>query len=128
MSRTSYAQADIALYSRKIGNNKTSATQYQVVLTNFRDPMGRRDLRGLPGTNKRVKDFIKDDRRFKAIVDYFRMVAYDVVKQQKHTYVSITFEDCHGRYISPAVTELVADALEADGYKVMVQHYELPKQ
>ena len=127
---------DIGIYSygSKSKSGKPKA-QFEVDVSKFRDPQGQKQFSGMDGTNPLVRDWVKEDPRLETVVQQARILADDLIKSKPvndgtktelksvSSWLSISFADIHGKWASPAVAELVANALEADGYKVYVKHF-----
>lgn len=121
MPRTTIGLAEVGLYIAAATTPLTS--WYEVNCFNMRDPIGREDLKKLTGADPAVKEFVRADPKLPAIISHCHMLVHDAVKKQGLNYISITFRDHHGKWISRAVGELVADHLDKEGYKVNVLDY-----
>lgn len=124
MPRVQATLAKVGLYSLPYTANPFQA--YLVDLSAFRDPMGQPDLRLLDGRDARVREWIKDDPRYIPLLHEVRCLVADVIGSQKKAWMSIAFRDHHGKWISPAVAELIGDELDKLGYDVSVTHVALP--
>ena len=130
--------ADIGIYSFGEKGNVTPKVQFEFDCTSLRDPTGQKQFANLTGTSVAVREWIKADDRVNAIVASCRLLANDLIKPKPRTsfgktemiqvskWLSFSFKDFHGKWAAPAMAELVADALDLDGYKVTVVHYGLP--
>jgi RNase adaptor protein for sRNA GlmZ degradation len=95
----------------------------------MRDPMSNRGFKqkfadGRPGE---VQKFVAEDPRYDAILDTVKFLAHTQLRSAAATgkWLTISIRDHHGKWIAPAVGELLADALTRDGYKVHVYHQDL---
>lgn len=123
-NRTLLSQAEVGIYAFGANNpnNMSSITlQYQFDVSSFRDPIGHKSFKGMDGTHEEVKKWILSDKRVKSLIDEVHRLVYDHVDNGKTRWLSIGFIDHHGKWISAAVAELVADSLP-DKYKVAVVH------
>lgn len=125
--RVVLALADIGLYA--VGTSKTSPNlnfHYQFDCSQFRDPIGQRNLRGMDGKDAKVQAFIMEDPRLRTILSMVKLIAADcgalTDDNRGGKWTTIAFTDHHGRYISAAVAELVAKELDALGVRVGIQH------
>ena len=129
--------ADIGLYSFGAKGGVFPNVQFEFDCTTLRDPTGQKQFAALTGTHDSVKAWIKEDEKVCAIISSCRLLANDLIKPKPRTdksgtemvqvsrWLSFSFKDFHGKWAAPARAELVADALDTDGYKVTVVHYGL---
>lgn len=125
MPRTSTAgSADISIYTAKSSRMGNIVAQYRSDLTHFRDPIGQSYLRKecVDGRDPAVREWISLDPRVDALIHAALMISHDIFKNQKGVWASFGFTDHHGRWIAPAVGEIVGNALSEVGYKVCVNH------
>lgn len=122
--RTSEAQADINIYSYGKATQTPPVTKYTVNVRNLRDPIGNASLRQVckDGRAPAVIEWVAEDERVEIIVTELVGLAHAHIKHGKETYVSIGFVDHHGKWIAPAVAEIVAAAMERAGFSVSVRH------
>lgn len=101
--------------------------QYRSDLTHIRDPIGQPLLtqKCKDGRDQLVREWIRGDLRVKALIHATLMIAHDTFKNQRCVWTSFGFTDHHGRWISPAIGEIVGDALDKEGYKVCVNHLDV---
>jgi len=121
------SQLNITLHSFGDVTANKPAVQYLIDVRTLRDPVGQKKFvdADLDGTNKEVKNFVMEDERVVAITEECRNLVYSLVNSANVPYVSVGFLDYHGRWIAPAVCELVADALDEAGFPCSVSHHEL---
>ena len=106
-------------------------TQFVFNVGRFRDPQGQVQFAGKNGTDPTVQDWILSDNRVKAVVRDCQILAMDLLKphppsdKPRTEWVSFSFFDHHGKWIAPAVAELVAKDLTSKGFKVAVHHLTL---
>lgn len=119
--RVSVPEAQIGLYaaSERVGS-MPQFPHYTFKVGQLRDPIGHAPFKGLDGRDPEVRKWIQEDKRVKAIIDQVRMLAHDHIKTAQQKWLSICFRDIHGKWISAALAEIVADALEE--YKVCPIH------
>lgn len=117
--RVELKNAKVGIYSAKIGAIPNST--YIIDVSNFRDPMGQKEFRKLDGRDEKVKEWINSDRRVPALIDAVAQVAIDAAKNAGVNYLSICLYDHHGKWIAPALAEIVADKL-AEHVDVAVRH------
>lgn len=101
---------------------RPSTARYYFQVANFRDPQSKRGLRLLDGRDEPVKKFVGADPRVKLIRDEVLSLAYTHIRGEKEAFFSLALEDRHGKWIAPAIGEIVADALDDAGFKVVVVH------
>lgn len=118
---------NITIHSYGSVTKNKPACRYLIDVIKLRDPVGQKDfiVKDFLGTDRDVQDFVKEDERVPAIIDECVNIVAAHVGGNKEPYVSIGFHDHHGRWIAPAVAELVADGLDAAGYPCAVTHHEL---
>jgi hypothetical protein len=112
---------------------KQPAAQFEFDVSTFRDPVGQKQFNRAVGTCPDVRDWVAQDRRVPGVVNVCRLLAEDLCRPHpKGTgtevisgWLSISFKDHHGKWIAPAVAELVANQLDKDGFNVIVLHHEL---
>ena len=123
----------IGVYSFGTQSSDKPVAQYEFDVSKLRDPQGQQQFKNRFGWDLEVRDWMKEDSRLRALVQDCRLLAADLLGQRPKgsgaaasisTWTSFSFKDFHGRWISPAVAELVADALSADGWRVTVHHRE----
>ncbi len=125
----------IGIYSGGVG--KGAAGQFEFNVSLLRDPTGQKQFSGMNGTHGNVIEWVKQDKRVQIIVKDCLILADDLIKP-KHkegkepeaacAWLSLAFRDHHGKWIAPAVSEIVADALDKAGYLVAVHHGGIPKE
>lgn len=127
----------IGVYSfgDKVGGGP--AAQFEFDVTKLRDPAGQKQFSGMNGTNPAVRAWVSADKRVEAILNQCLILADDLIKPKQRetsgvirydpvsTWLSFAFRDYHGKWASPAIAELVADALDKEGYQVYVIHHSL---
>ena len=120
--RTDFSQAQIGIYSYKHGGAPADS-QFEFDLERFRDPIGNQNLRKVAqdGTHAEVKKWIREDPRLPAILESVRLLAEDRIVHGGFKWISFAFTDFHGRWISRAVAEIVADSLSG-AFNVGVLH------
>ena|SRR5688572_25770230 len=116
--RASISQAQIGIYTNKIGSTSGPIPTYEFHLTAFRDPMSKfvKDT----GESEAVQEWIKVDPRVAPIIHQCLLLAADHIDAGHSNWLTIGFRDVHEKWISRAVANLVADALAAEQYKVAV--------
>src|SRR5260370_38640208 len=119
MSRTDVHKANVGLYDF-FQDIHTPVPQYEFQLGAFRDPQHK--FKSVDGRSKAVQEWIIDDPRMPALLSTIEMLVFDQVKEQKAAWLSIGFRDYHGKWISAALVEIIADRLSARGFDVMVRH------
>jgi hypothetical protein len=132
MPRVNLAQSEIALYTfGKLCKSPITppATDYLIDVAGMRDPMSNRGFKlqfsdGRPGL---VQKFVSEDPRYNAIEESVKFLAHIQLKSKAASgkWLTIAFRDHHGKWIAPAVGELVADSLSREGYKVHLFHADL---
>jgi len=130
--RTSLGQADIVLYTygKKVKSKRSIPNvDYVIDVDGLRDPLSNRGFKrthadGRPGA---IQDFVKEDPRVGSIVDTVKLLGEVHLrsKARDHAWISVALRDHHGRWIAPAVGEIVAGALDSEGYKVYLSHVDL---
>lgn len=125
--RCEIKDAQIGLYSfGRLQGNSPSSLRYSINCSNLRDPQGHKNLTKLYGDGRapEIMKWIKDgDDRVPAIIETVILAAELAIDGAGETYVTIGLWDHQGRWIAPAITELVADALDAKDFRVHVKHY-----
>lgn len=129
---------DIGVYSSGSKSPVGVASgQFEFNVSYLRDPAGQKLFVGLNGTYPDVRDWVKEDRRVPVIVKDCLILADDIRKPKTRaggqngpmsTWLSFSFQDFHGKWVAPAVAELVANALSEAGYNVAVHHKGLPPE
>jgi hypothetical protein len=123
MARVDMAKAEVGIFS--LHQDMTSPIpQFEFDLSHFRDPIGNAHLRKncLDGTDPKVQTWIKEDPRLEAVKQNCLILAEDMIRHQGSKWLSIGLRDHHGKWISRAVVEIVADYLAANGFDVGVLH------
>ena len=111
--------------------------QFEFDVTKFRDPGGQKQFSKFNGTTAAVRDWVGEDERAAAIISTCLLLADDQIKlkarndgtvtriESASQWLSISFRDFHGKWVAPAIAELVANALVKEGYPVTVIHHNL---
>lgn len=126
----------IGIYSYGTVVPQDFAGQFEFDVTTLRDPTGQQQFKGLNGLYPAVRDWVGSDRRVSIIIKDILLLADDMAKPKTKEgraqpepispYVSFAFKDYHGKWIAPAVAELVADILDKEGFRVAVHHRGIP--
>jgi hypothetical protein len=124
--RVDAGSSQVSIYTYGKVSPVQPGAAYVIDVMGLRDPMSNRGFRqryedGRPGE---VQDYVKGDPRLQAIIDEVRLLAYLHVDCEQDKWISIGVRDFHGKWISPAVGELIAEALDNLGYRTYVYHYE----
>jgi len=126
----------IGIHSSAVANKGINA-QFEYDVAPFRDPAGQKKFAGWNGTFPEVREWMKEDTRVGVVIKECLLLADDLIKpkdldnkkgESVSNWLSIAFKDHHGQWASPAVAELVADALSLAGYVVVVYHGSLKKE
>ena len=96
--------------------------QYTFDVNHLRDPIGHKAFTGKDGRWLVVRNWIASDRRVGSIRDEVKRICWDHVKIAKGRWISVAFEDYHGKWISAALVEIIAQDLLVEGYKVATIH------
>lgn len=122
----------IGIYSYGNIQPQDFAGQFEFDVSTLRDPAGQQQFKGMNGLYPEVRDWVGSDRRVSIIIKDILLLSDDMAKPKakegKSTpepispYVSFSFKDHHGKWISPAIAELVADVLIKEGFRVAVHH------
>lgn len=130
-------QVQVGVYSFGDKCAKQPVSQFEFNVSKLRDPAGQKQFSSLSGVAPEVRDWVSADLRVAGIVADCRILANDLLTPKPVSdgiktevratskWVSFSFRDIHGKWISPAVAELVADALSKDGFNVTVTHWGL---
>ena len=125
--RVAAGNAEVGVYT--CGRDTQISTQYIIDVSGLRDPGSNRGFNvkyknGLPGE---VQDFVKEDSRVAAIVDTIHLITHLNLRSEAADggWLAFMIRDHHGKWIAPAVGEIVADSLSNLGYKVSVIHWGL---
>lgn len=115
----------IRIYSSS-RSSPTGGPDYLFDVSEFRDPMGQQDLvlACRDGRDEQVKSWIKLDDRLSALEAEALILAGDQLTTQGRASLSLGYRCFHGRWIAPAVAELMKDLLGVD-YDVEVTHHGL---
>ncbi len=114
-----------------------STGQFEFDVSKFRDPMGQKQFVNLNGTHPDVRKWVAQDPRVGVVVQECMLLADDLVKAKSNNggelksvcdWLSISFKDHHGKWTSPAITEIVAEVLSDAGYNVVVHHGVIPEE
>lgn len=138
-SVTQFGEVQVGVFSfGREGIYQRPKAQFEFDVSNFRDPAGQKQFEGRTGFDPQVRDWVGDDRRIKAILETIQLIVEDLRApvetgtaenpkiEPRSKWISISFSDVQGRWISPAVAELVANYLsDKCGYDVLVRHYGL---
>lgn len=125
-------ESELGLYSasKQTVDRLGSFSQYEFDVGHFRDPIGQPkffDRPTLDGTHPGVIEWIVQDRKYQPLLDEVRLLAMDHIRVQKSEWLSIMFYDHHGIWISPALVEAISEEMVNEGYRVGIQHYDLPR-
>lgn len=124
----------IGIYSFGLNTVKQPSAQFEFDVSKFRDPVGQKQFNRALGTCPDVRDWVGQDKRVAGVIQMCQLLAEDLVRPHKKAdgkeeaisgWLSISFKDHHGKWISPAIAELVANQLDADGFSVIVLHHEI---
>ena len=128
---------NIGIYSGT--ETKHPVGQFEFDVSKFRDPAGQVQFRlqelkeaGINGTTPEVRDWVAKDRRVPIIISECRLLAEDLISPKTDgkpisAWLSFSFVDTHGKWIAPAVAELVANHLSDAGFNILVHHAGLKK-
>jgi hypothetical protein len=133
--RTGINLAQVSIYSwglddYKGANRVEPIVKYRIDCSTWRNPECHKEVTTgrLNGLDPNILKWIAEDGRVGLVSRECYRLAKMLLDGQKETYITIGFVDHHGRWIAPAVAELVASDLE-DHYAVGVEHYGLkPRQ
>lgn len=106
----------ITLITYRTQGKTPAASRYTWDLTNLRDPIGQLDLKHscVDGRDDRVMAWMIQDPKVRAVVDTAALMAATHMKPPANdSAVSFAFHDPHGKWIGPAVAELLAKRLKA---------------
>jgi hypothetical protein len=97
--------------------------RYRIPVTGLRDPANQKvfDPSIKDGRHPDVQKWIREDKRVQAVVDAVKLLAFSHIIAHKDTFVSIGIHDYHGKWIAPAIGEIVAAELDPD-FKVSLIH------
>lgn len=139
--RSALAEKDrptIGVYSLgSVNGGDRQFSQFEFRVDKLRDPCGQKQFYGMSGRNVEVQTWLKVDERVDAITKECLLIADDLVKPKPRedgtrtevrpasTWLSFAFKDFHGKWIAPAMAEIVAQALSDVGYTVALFHREL---
>ena len=139
--RSALAEQDrptIGVYSMgSVNGSDRQFSQFQFDVNKLRDPCGQKQFYGMTGRNVEVQTWLKVDERVAAITRECLLLADDLVKPKPRedgtrtevrpasTWLSFAFRDFHGKWIAPAMAEIVAHELSDAGYTVALFHREL---
>ena len=120
MPLVSVQESEICVYYHTHKSRHAIPTAYSIDLSSLRDPMGRKELRKLDGSSMEVQNFLAEDSRVGPIIRTVHSLAHDILRVQASKYMSVTFHDHHGKWISQGVARMVGDYLSERGFKVCV--------
>ncbi len=125
---------NVGIYSYASNGSRNIVGQFEFDVSSFRDPLGQKQfLTKSSGIDPEVRDWVGQDHRVPILIKECRMLAEDLIRHKKDgqaapsTWLSFSFKDFHGKWISPAVAELVADELSNAGFMVTVYHSAIKK-
>ena len=123
MARVDLSAAEVGIYSLS-SKNLSPLPTYEFDVNRFRDPIGNRNLTSkcVDGRDGEVKKWIRTDPRFLPILETILLLCEDQVRHGEKKWISFGFRDHHGKWISRALAELVADELANVNYSVGVLH------
>lgn len=133
MPRVAPSAAEIGIYTwgSKVPRSYTPIASYIVDVAGLRDPQSNRGFkkRHPHGCAGEIQEYVKEDPRYPAISDMVKMLAHLHLRSdaQDGKWLTIALVDFHGRWIAPAVAELVSDELSSAGFRVSCFHYDLPE-
>ena len=124
MSRTTLAKAVVGIVTYSSQTKSPMVVTYTFDLTDFRDPMGSKELMNKckDGQDVRVREWIKVDPRMSVIMSEIVHLVKDRVDHGGGKWITFGFRDHHGRWKSRAVGEIVAETLSELGYEVGIVH------
>ena len=94
--------------------------------TRLRDPEGQPQLKSLDGDHMLVRLWVSADPRVKLMSDMCLLYVNDMLRETpSKNFITFAFRDKKGKWIAPAVAEVVATALEQKGLRVHVAHEQL---
>jgi hypothetical protein len=130
MPKVDHAAAQIGIYTfGQKSHNFVGTCQYYINVAGLRDPGSSGQIRSqyVDGRAGGVQQYIADDVRVKVISEQIRLIAYMHLRSQAadNKWLSFGLVDYHGRWIAPAIGEIVADNLSDLGYSVSLYHADL---
>jgi RNase adaptor protein for sRNA GlmZ degradation len=98
--------------------------RYTFDLSNLRDPIGHKGLRELcdDGRDPLVRDWIDEDPRVGGIIAEICALTSIHILRDKEPSLSIGMIDTHGKWISPAIAEMVAEEMDQIEIPILVSH------
>ena len=136
---TSGVRPEIGIFS--YGSSKEASEtsgQFEFDVSSLRDPSGQKQFNGFNGVYPNVRDWVGTDRRVPIIIRDCLLLADDLIKPKPQgdskvpkamsVWLSFSFKDFHGKWIAPAVAELVAERLSKEGFNVAVHHKCIPEE
>lgn len=129
--RTSANISEVGIYTfgSKVVTTNRPQVNYIIDVAGLRDPQSNRGFRRLyaDGRSSEVVSYVKEDPRIPAILDTIKMLTHIHLRSQAADFKWLSFgiRDHHGTWIGPAVGEIATEALDLDGYKVNLFHYDL---
>lgn len=130
MPRVDHAHAELGIYTfGEKSKNFVGTCQYYIKVSGLRDPGSSGGIRSqfADGRAGGVQQYLKDDPRVQAIIDQVRILAYMHLRSQSrdNKWLSFALVDHHGKWIAPALGEMMADQLSQIGYSVSLNHADL---
>ncbi len=130
---TDKTKPNIGIYSFGENSANPPNAQFEFDVRLFRDPVGQKQFNRALGIQPDVRDWVGQDKRAKGVIEMCQMLAEDLIRPHKKgdkeepisIWLSLSFRDHHGKWIAPAIAELVANQLDKDGFTVAVCHHEL---
>lgn len=121
--RVEPALAQVLIYSLKKDSSKTGL-ELDINVSVFRDPLGHKTLTKAfhDGRAIAVMEWVNLDPRMAGLKETITLYVYDKIVHGKQNKLIIGFRDFHGRWIAPAVAEIIADTLSAKAFQVGVLH------
>jgi RNase adaptor protein for sRNA GlmZ degradation len=96
--------------------------KYSIDVTGLRDPSCQFAKTHKDGRSPDIQAWLRADPRVDIIVREIKQLCAVHLDSMKETYLSIGFVDHHGKWIAPAIAEIVAAEIL---YTVSVEHREL---
>lgn len=122
MSNFPIGQAEVVIYTYGKMTTPLPCVKYYVNVAQYRDPSGQKQLKALDGTALSVQEFMTADKRVPLLVSEIEALAHLHVRAGKESHITVGLEDHHGKWIAPAIAELVAARLDKVGFRVATVH------
>ncbi len=126
MPKVAEAQAEVIIYTYGKLTNYPPSPKYVVNVSEWRNPECNKEVnQNMDGRSPKVLIWMEEEKRVGLLSKAIKNLVNLHLGPMKEAYFSIGLMDHKGKWIAPAVGEILVRDL-SDRWKVAIKHFELP--